>query len=151
MELTGRVALVTGASKGIGKATAQALAAAGAIVIATDIEAPHALAEEIGGIAVQLDVTREQHWSAAIAQAEANAGGLDILVNNAGLFLMKSVTETTLEEWRTLHGVNVEGVFLGCKHAIPLMARRAAMGGRRINHQSVVHRRDRGIGKCLTL
>jgi NAD(P)-dependent dehydrogenase (short-subunit alcohol dehydrogenase family) len=140
MDLSGRIALVTGASKGIGKATAQALAAAGVHVIASDVEAPHALAEEIGGIAIRLDVTQEQDWIDAMALAEADAGGLDILVNNAGLFLMKAVTETTLDDWRKLHSVNVEGVFLGCKHAIPLIAKRAnqwAGGGSIINLSSV--------------
>lgn len=140
MELTGRVALVTGASKGIGKATAQALAATGAKVIVTDMQAPDDLAEDIGGIAMRLDVTQEADWIAAMAHTEAEAGGLDILVNNAGLFLMKAVTETTLEEWRTLHSVNVEGVFLGCKHAIPLMAKRSKQwpgGGSIINLSSI--------------
>ncbi len=140
MDLSGRVALVTGASKGIGKATAQALAAAGAYVIATDLDAPDALADEIGGVAMALDVTQEAEWMATMAKVETQAGGLDILVNNAGLFLMKSVTETTLEDWRTLHAVNVEGVFLGCKHAIPLIAKRAHQwtgGGSIINLSSV--------------
>lgn len=123
-DLAGRIALVTGASKGLGAATARALAAEGAIVIATDLEAPEALAAELGGHALRQDVTSEEDWIAAMAFARS-VGGLDILVNNAGLFLMKPVTETTLEDWRRLNSVNVEGVFLGCKHAIPLLAERA--------------------------
>lgn len=123
-DLAGRIALVTGASKGLGAATARALAAEGAIVIATDLEAPEGLAAELGGHAMRQDVTSEEDWIAAMAFART-VGGLDILVNNAGLFLFKPVTETTLEDWRRLNSVNVEGVFLGCKHAIPLLAERA--------------------------
>ena len=124
-DLDGRIALVTGASQGIGAATARALAVAGAKVIVTDLADTAALAEEIGGLAMRQDVTSEAGWVDVMAFAAAEAGGLDILVNNAGLFLLKPVTETTLEDWRRLHAVNVEGVFLGCKHAIPLLAERA--------------------------
>ena len=124
-ELAGRIALVTGASRGIGEAAARALAAQGAKVIVTDLTEPSALAEEIGGLARVHDVTDEQGWIETMAFARETAGGLDILVNNAGLFMVKPVTETTLEDWRRLHSVNVEGVFLGCKHAIPLLAERA--------------------------
>jgi NAD(P)-dependent dehydrogenase (short-subunit alcohol dehydrogenase family) len=125
-ELDGRVALVTGAGRGIGAATARALADAGAKVIVTDLAAPDGLAGEIGGLARSLDVTDEANWAEVLEFARNEAGGLDILVNNAGLLLMKPVTEISLDEWRRLHAVNVEGVFLGCKHAIPLLAERAA-------------------------
>jgi len=124
-ELEGRVALVTGASRGIGAATARALAAAGARVIVTDLADTGALAAELGGIARRQDVTSEDEWAQTVAFARSEVGGLDILVNNAGLFLMKPLIETTLEDWRRLHAVNVEGVFLGCKHAAPLLAERA--------------------------
>lgn len=139
-ELKGRVALVTGASRGIGAATARALAAAGARVIVTDVDDTGALAEELGGLARRQDVTSEADWVEAMAFAKAEAGGLDILVNNAGLFLLKPVTETTLEDWRRLHSVNVEGVFLGTKHAIPLLAERAPLwkGGASIINLSSV-------------
>ncbi len=126
-ELSGRIALVTGASRGIGAATARALAAAGAKVAVTDLAAPEDLAAEIGGLARAQDVTSEDDWAATIAWLRAEAGGLDILVNNAGLFLMKPLVETTLAEWQKLHRVNVEGVFLGTRAAIPLLAERAAM------------------------
>ena len=124
-ELSGRIALVTGASGGIGAATARALATAGAKVAVTDLAAPEALAAEIGGIARAQDVTSEDDWAAVMGWLRAEAGGLDILVNNAGLFLMKPVTETTLAEWQRVHRVNVEGVFLGTRAAIPLLAERA--------------------------
>ncbi len=124
-ELEGRVALVTGASRGIGAATARALAAAGARVIVTDVSDASEVSAEIDGFSLRQDVTRESDWEAVMAFARAEAGGLDILVNNAGLFLQKSLANTTLEDWRKLHAVNVEGVFLGCKYAAPLLTERA--------------------------
>ncbi len=149
-DLSGRTALVTGASRGLGAAAARALAAEGATVIATDLEAPEAIAAELGGHALRQDVTSEDDWIAAIAFARS-IGGLDILVNNAGLFLMKPVTETTLEEWRKVNSVNVEGVFLGCKYAIPLMAERAgqwAGGASIINLSSVAGLRGAAGASC---
>lgn len=125
-ELTGRVALVTGASRGIGAAAARALAAAGALVAVTDLHSPDAIAAEIGGLSRAQDVTSEDDWSAVMDWLANDAGGLDILVNNAGIFMMKALVDTSLEEWRRLHAVNVEGVFLGTRAAIPLLAARAS-------------------------
>lgn len=124
-DLQGRIALVTGASRGIGAATARALSSAGAKLVLTDIEAPDVLASELDGLALSHDVTSEAAWVETIANIRKEVGGLDILVNNAGLFLMKPITETSLEDWRRIHSVNVEGVFLGCKHAIPALSERA--------------------------
>ncbi|MFM5886537.1 MAG: SDR family NAD(P)-dependent oxidoreductase [Novosphingobium sp.] len=124
-DLEGRIALVTGAATGLGAAAARALAAAGAKVAVTDLTAPEALADEIGGIARAQDVTSEDDWAQAMDWIKAEAGGLDILVNNAGLWLFKPITETTLDDWRRLHAVNVEGVFLGTRAAVPLLAERA--------------------------
>lgn len=123
--LTGRVALVTGAGRGIGAATARALAAAGASLVLSDLDAPHGLADELGGIALAQDVTDEAGWDDAMATCRDKAGGLDVLVNNAGVFLMKPLTATSLAEWRHVQAVNVEGVFLGCRAAIPLLSERA--------------------------
>ena len=125
-DLDGRIALVTGASRGLGAAAARALAAAGAKVAVTDLTAPEDLAAEIGGIARAQDVTDEAGWAATMDWIRTALGGLDILVNNAGLWLFKPITETTLADWRRLHAVNVEGVFLGTRAAIPLLAERAA-------------------------
>ena len=140
-ELEGRVALVTGASRGIGAATARALAAAGARVIVTDVADTTPLARELGGLAREQDVTSESGWAETIAFARREAGGLDILVNNAGVFTrLGPITETSLEEWRRVHTVNVEGVFLGCKHAVPALAERAprwAGGSAIVNLSSV--------------
>ena len=139
-DLDGRIALVTGAATGIGAAAARALAAAGAKVAVTDLTAPDALAAEIGGIARAQDVTSEEGWAATMEWLKAEAGGLDILVNNAGLWLFKPITETTLDDWRRLHAVNVEGVFLGTRAAIPLLTERAHLwrGGTAIVNLSSV-------------
>jgi NAD(P)-dependent dehydrogenase (short-subunit alcohol dehydrogenase family) len=125
IDLRDRVALVTGALQGIGAATARALAAAGARVILADQDDPIDFATQIGGLARRLDVTSEADWVDAMAFAKEEAGGLDILVNNAGIFQMKPLVDTTQEEWRRVQAVNVEGMFLGCKHAIPLLNERA--------------------------
>ena len=139
-ELKGRVALVTGASRGIGAATARALAAAGAKVIVTDVDDPSEVAGEIGGLSRRLNVINEADWVDAIAFAKAEAGGLDILVNNAGIFQLKPLVDIAIEEWRRLHAVNVEGVFLGCKHAVPVLAEGAGKwtGGAAIINMSSV-------------
>src|SRR5258708_11535159 len=83
-DLEGRVALVTGAGRGIGAATARALAIAGANVIVTDLTAPASLSEELAGLACKQDVTSEAEWIETIALATGRFAGLDILVNNAG-------------------------------------------------------------------
>jgi NAD(P)-dependent dehydrogenase (short-subunit alcohol dehydrogenase family) len=152
-DLTGRIALVTGASRGLGAATARALAAMGAKVILTDLTAPVELANELGGFAKAQDVTAEQHWIDTMAFARNEAGGLDILVNNAGLFLMAPVTQTSLEDWRRINAVNVEGVFLGCKHAIPLLSERAgkwAGGASIVNVSSVAGLRGTAGVSCYS-
>ncbi|MFM2302033.1 MAG: hypothetical protein RLZZ84_1769 [Pseudomonadota bacterium] len=150
-DLAGRIALVTGASRGLGAATARALAAAGAKVAVTDLVAPEDLADEIGGIARAQDVTSEADWAATMDWIAAQAGGLDILVNNAGLWLFKPILETTLDDWRRLHAVNVEGVFLGTRAAIPLLAQRAHLwrGGTAIvNLSSVAGLQGAAGGTC---
>lgn len=138
--LDGRIALVTGASRGLGEATARALAAEGARVVVTDLADTSMLAAEIGGIALRQDVTSESDWGATMEAIRAQAGGLDILVNNAGVFLAKPLAQTSLDEWRHVNSVNVEGVFLGCRAAIPLLAERAPLwrGGAAIVNLSSV-------------
>jgi NAD(P)-dependent dehydrogenase (short-subunit alcohol dehydrogenase family) len=96
-------------------------------VIVTDLSDTGALAAELGGFSRRQDVTDEGQWIETIAFATAEAGGMDILVNNAGVLSrgLGRITEVSLEEWRRVHSANVEGVFLGCKHAIPALAERA--------------------------
>ena len=139
-DLSGRVAIVTGAARGIGAATAKALAGAGAKVLCTDRLDASETAKAVGGAAFTHDVTAETDWIAAVAEAEKRFGGLDILVNNAGVFWIRPIAETTLEEWRKMQAVNVEGVFLGMKHALPAIAKRADRwegGGAVVNLSSV--------------
>jgi NAD(P)-dependent dehydrogenase (short-subunit alcohol dehydrogenase family) len=139
-DLDGRVALVTGGARGIGAATAQALAAAGAKVVVSDIGNGGEIAESIGGAFVKLDVTQEDQWIAAVAFAKKTFGGLDILVNNAGIFFVQPIVSTSLEDFRRMQQINVEGVFLGMKHAIPAIAERAQKwdgGGSIINISSI--------------
>jgi NAD(P)-dependent dehydrogenase (short-subunit alcohol dehydrogenase family) len=146
-KLQGRVALVTGGARGIGAASANALAAAGAAVLVTDLldedgERTAAGIVSAGGKAdyVRHDVRDEAAWVSAVAEAERRFGGLDILVNNAGIFAMKPMLMTTIEEFRNMQAINVEGVFLGMKTSIPALSKRSAQwaGGAAIINLSSV-------------
>jgi 3(or 17)beta-hydroxysteroid dehydrogenase len=136
--LAGKCCFVTGAASGLGKAMALAFAAEGAQVCVADrdVEAGRAVAARIdNGFFVPLDVTDETQWTVALGAAVRAMGRLDVLVNNAGIAASKSIEDTSIEDWRAMHSVNVEGTFLGCKHAIgPL---RASGGGAIINISSV--------------
>jgi NAD(P)-dependent dehydrogenase (short-subunit alcohol dehydrogenase family) len=139
-ELDGRIALVTGGARGIGAASAKALAEAGAKVVISDIRDGEPAAQAIGGAFVRHDVTSEDEWVRAVAFARETFGGLDILLNNAGVFWQRPIAQTTLEDFRAMQQVNVEGVFLGLKHAIPALAERAHLwegGGSIINMSSI--------------
>lgn len=137
----GKVALVTGGALGLGRAAALLLAREGARVVVTDVnaEAGGAVAEEIvsgGGEAMFLrqDVSKEADWQAVLGSVASRFGPLDVLVNNAGVALSASIEDTTLEQWRWLMGINLEGVFLGTRYAIAAMKGR---GGSIINLSSI--------------
>jgi 3(or 17)beta-hydroxysteroid dehydrogenase len=124
----GAVALVTGAASGIGRAAALALAAHGATVVCADIRdrecrqtADEIIADGGDGHCIRLDVTSEDSWRDAIRFVIERCSKLNILVNAAGVSSAGSIAEMTLDEWRRIMSVNVEGVFLGLKHAIPAM------------------------------
>jgi NAD(P)-dependent dehydrogenase (short-subunit alcohol dehydrogenase family) len=135
-QVDGRVAIVTGGASGIGAACARTLAREGARVLVTDLDpAGEALAEETGGAFVRHDVTDEAGWPGVIRMAEERFGGLHILVANAGIGIMGAVIEMSLADWRRQMAINVDGVFLSVKHAIPAMAR--AGGGSIILMSSV--------------
>jgi NAD(P)-dependent dehydrogenase (short-subunit alcohol dehydrogenase family) len=139
-ELAGRVALVTGGARGIGAAAAKALADKGAKVLVTDIIDGAETAAKIGGAFFRHDVTVEAEWVAAVAEAKRAFGGLDILVNNAGVFAIAPIIAMSLEDFRRMQAINVDGVFLGMKHAIPAIAERAQKwdgGGAIVNLSSV--------------
>jgi len=126
--LDGKVALISGAARGIGAETARLMVEAGAKVAIGDVldekgrETARAL-ETAGGEAlyVDLDVTREEDWNAAVAAVVGRFGKLDVLVNNAGLFLGKDIENASLAEWERLCAVNLTGVFLGTKLCLPAL------------------------------
>ena len=137
---TDRIALVTGAASGIGLATARRFAAEGAIVLLADRDAEKLKAgrESLAGAAheaVSLDVTDEQGWIALAAHIEGRFGKLDILVNNAGFGKFASIAETSLAQWRSIVAVNLDSVFLGTKHMLPLLA--ASGRGAIVNMSSI--------------
>lgn len=137
--VNGKVAIVTGAASGMGRADARMLAAEGARVVVTDLneEDGQAVADAIGenALFLRLDVTDEDNWKSVVAATVEHFGGLDILVNNAGMIALGNVVDTDLDSWRMVNAVNSDGVFLGCKHAIPAMAESG--GGSIINMSSV--------------
>src|SRR5437762_6382976 len=129
--LDGKVALISGAARGIGAATARLMVEAGARVAIADVldERGRETAQTIASagdaaLYLHLDVTRAEDWTEAIAATVSRFGGLDILVNNAGLYLGKGIEEASLEEWHRLCAVNLTGVFLGTKHALPALRER---------------------------
>ncbi|HEY5236302.1 MAG TPA: SDR family oxidoreductase, partial [Rhabdochlamydiaceae bacterium] len=139
----GKVALVTGAAQGIGKACAELLAKEGAYVILSDVQDGEGkkAAKEIGSSAayMHLDVRHENEWKKIIAAILKQKGRLDILVNNAGIIGFEKGSgpqdpeKASLESWRHVNAVNSEGVFLGCKYAIRAMKK---SGGSIINISS---------------
>jgi NAD(P)-dependent dehydrogenase (short-subunit alcohol dehydrogenase family) len=140
--VAGKVALVTGAASGIGRASAAALAREGASVVLTDVQV--ALGEEAAGGIVKAggkakfrkqDVTSEDGWTDIVGGIERDYGRLDILVNNAGTAVAGFVTELTLDDWRRQQAVNVDSVFLGTRAALPLM--RKGGGGSIVNISSI--------------
>ena len=138
----GKVALVTGGASGIGRASALLLAKEGAAVAVTDIQDDQgktvvAAIKQAGGDAIYLhhDVASEAAWEGVAAEVTAKFGRLDILVNNAGIAIAGSVLTMTLADWRRQTAINLDGVFLGVKHSLPLM--RASGGGSIINISSL--------------
>lgn len=138
----GKVAMVTGGRRGIGKATAVMLAREGAKVVITDrkTEGADAVVEQIGkaggeAFFILQDVAKEEDWQRAIAETLQRFGKLDILVNNAGVGAGKNIEEITLKEWRWVMSINLDGVFLGTKYAIEAMKKTG--GGSIINMSSV--------------
>ncbi|MCL4780582.1 MAG: glucose 1-dehydrogenase [Gammaproteobacteria bacterium] len=146
IHVRGKVALVTGAAKGIGAACAATLARHGASVVVADIDEQggRAVAGAIvseGGIAafMRLDVTDEAQWQSTVNAVVDRYGGLDVLVNNAGIAVVHTLLETSLAEWRRVHAVNLDSVFIGTRCAVELMrpGGRSGRGGSIINLSSV--------------
>jgi cyclopentanol dehydrogenase len=139
--LNGKVALISGGARGQGATEGRMMAQEGAKVVLGDIldEQGRAVEAEIraaGGAAtyVHLNVTSESDWQSAVQTAESTYGGLHVLVNNAGILIRATIEETTEDDFDRIMAVNVKGVFLGTKHAIPAMRR--ASGGSIVNISS---------------
>ena len=140
-----KIAIVSGAAAGIGRASALRLAEEGAKVCVSDIDEAGgkesvALIHAVGGEAcfMPLDVTKEADWRRVIDATVAQFGGLDILVNNAGIAFAAGIEETTTEQWRRIMAVNVDSVFFGCKLAIPAMRESGGNGGAIVNMSSIL-------------
>ena len=143
----GKVSLVTGAGSGLGRADAIRLAEEGSKVVVTDIDAERgqAVADEINAsfpnasLFLRLDVRDEARWMNVVGETVRLLGRLDVLANNAGVVVVATPESTTLDQFRFVNAVMSEGVFLGCKHAIPAM--KAGGGGSIINMSSIASHR----------
>jgi NAD(P)-dependent dehydrogenase (short-subunit alcohol dehydrogenase family) len=138
----GKVALVTGGASGIGRACALRLGQEGAAIVVTDIQDDQgrdcaAKIKQAGSDAIYLhhDVSREEDWIKIVSETKSRFGRLDILVNNAGIAIAGPITGMSLADWRRQESINLDGVFLGTKHALPLM--RAGGGGSIVNISSL--------------
>ena len=137
-QLDGKVAVVTGAAQGIGRAIADALSAEGARIVVADLQgAGEAAGSYPGGVGLTVDVADEAAVGRMVDDTLERCGGLDVLVNNAGLYAslaMRPFTEIPLEEWRRVMDVNVASMFLTCRAAVPAMRERG--GGTIVNISS---------------
>ncbi len=128
----GKIALMTGGASGLAKAAAEMFVAEGGQVMIADIneDGGRAVADSLGdaGAFTHLDVTVEPSWIAALAATKERFGGMHVLLNSAGIGWTQPVTEISLEDWRRVHAIDLDGVFLGCKHGVPLIADTLAAG-----------------------
>ena len=143
IDLSGQIAIVTGASRGIGASIARGLAAAGADVTIADLPQRQAdsaktlsLIKEAGGVAraLEVDVTDPDQISNAVSQTVADKGRLDIMFNNAGVIVRSTALDLTPEQWDHVHNVNLRGVFFGCQAAAREMVKTG--GGKIVNTAS---------------
>ncbi len=137
----GKVAIVTGGAMGLGEADARVLAREGARVVVTDVDRERgaAVAKEIGGTYRFHDVTDEGQWQALIAEVERTHGGLHVLVNNAGIVEPGTIESQSYAEYKRQMAVSADGTFLGCKYAVPLIAKSG--GGSIVNMASIASKR----------
>ncbi len=162
IDLADRVALITGAGSGLGAACARALADAGATTVLADIDADKAaqVAASIGAraSAKPLDVCREEDWQALIAGIDAEHARLDVLVHSAGVLHMGNLLKTSYADWKRVQSVNVDGIFLGCREALPLMERDhggaivniCSVSGNIAGHNIAAYNASKGAVRMLT-
>ena len=134
MTVSGKVALITGAGSGIGKATAEHMHEAGALVVA-GIIAEEQHCPTAGYVQRILDVRSQSQWDDAISECRNRFGGIDILVNNAGILIEGNAEQTSDADWDLIFDINLKGAFRGCRTVIPEMRRRG--GGAIINLASI--------------
>jgi NAD(P)-dependent dehydrogenase (short-subunit alcohol dehydrogenase family) len=136
--MEGKVAIVTGAAQGIGRAIAEGLSAAGARIVVADLHgAEDAAAAFPDGVGITADVSNEADVQRLVDETLARCGTVDVLVNNAGLYAsleMRPFEQIPLEEWRKVMDVNVASMFLTCKAVVPVMRERG--GGKIVNISS---------------
>ncbi len=139
--LEGKIALITGGARGIGRAICEAYAREGARVVVADLRENDAreTAEAIGGMAVAMNVADIGSIQAGVALVEETWGGIDILVNNAGIFNMASLDRITMDDYRRQYDVNVGGTIFACQAVVPAMKKRG--GGVIVNFASQAGRR----------
>jgi NAD(P)-dependent dehydrogenase (short-subunit alcohol dehydrogenase family) len=134
MRLADRVAIVTGGAQGIGRAIAERLHEEGATVVVADLQGAEAVAAELGGLGVRVDVSQEADTQALAAAVLEKYGRIDALINNAGIYsalVPKPFEEIDVDEWRKVYDVNVLGMFLATRAVVPAM--RVAGYGRIVN------------------
>ncbi|HEV3426813.1 MAG TPA: SDR family oxidoreductase [Paraburkholderia sp.] len=136
--LKGKIAIITGAASGVGKADALLFAQEGARVVLTDVneEAGRAVAAQIGDAAlfVRHDIASETGWNDVFGAAQKQFGTPNVLVNNAAILQLGSIEDATLEQWQRIMRINAEGYFLGCQAAVRAMKEK---GGAIVNMSSV--------------
>ncbi len=135
--LEGKVAIVTGAAKGLGEADARLFASEGARLVVTDVDTDNGerVAGEIGATFVRHDVRVEQEWEDLIARVVRDHGRLDVLVNNAGVVEVGNIETTSEQDYRFVMAVSADGTFFGCKHAVRAM--KETGGGSIVNMASI--------------
>ena len=127
--LQNKIALITGAGQGIGLATAKLFAKNGAKVLLTDINEEEVLTQSEKMkldypdqiLAIKHDVTSADDWKTAVNYIDSEFGGINILVNNAGIMAVGTIEDETFEQWKHVHNIDLDSVFLGCKYTIPIM------------------------------